>query len=219
MKTDSQLQRDVLDELQWHPSVDSSRIGVTAHNGVVTLTGSTISYAEKFEAERLAKTIDGVRALANDIEVRLPGEQKRNDPELAAAAVNSLKWHSSIPEGKVQVTVRDGWITLDGKLDWQYQRKAARDAVSYLMGVKGVINNITIVEKPKAPDIKKGIEAAFKRKAELDASHVNVRTSGGVVTLEGSVANLVEYDDAADVAWAAPGVTAVDNALTVSSRK
>lgn len=219
MKTDLQLQRDVLDELQWHPSVDATQIGVAAHKGVVTLTGTTISFAEKFEAERLAKTIDGVRAIANDIDVRLPGEHRRNDTELATAALNSLKWHSSIPEGKVQVTVRDGWITLEGKLDWQYQRQAARDAVRYLVGVKGVTNNITIAEKPRAADIKRAIESAFKRNAELDASLVRVSTTGNAVTLEGKVSNLIEYDDAEAVAWAAPGVSIVDNELVVAAGK
>jgi osmotically-inducible protein OsmY len=200
MKTDSQLQHDVMDELEYQPSVDSSHIGVTARDGVVTLTGSTSKYAEKFEAERLAKSIAGVRAVANDIEVRLPGESKRNDTELATAAINALKWHSSIPDGAVQLTVRDGWITLEGKLDWQYQRQTARDAVSCLTGVKGVANNITITEKPQATDIQKKIEAAFKRKAELDAGHVRVLTNKGHVTLNGYVDSWAEYYDAEAVA-------------------
>jgi osmotically-inducible protein OsmY len=216
MKTDSQLQHDVLDELEWHPSVDASHIGVTARNGVVTLTGSTAKYAEKFEAERLAKSIGGVSAVANDIEVRLPGESKRNDTELATAAVNSLKWHTSVPD-KVKVTVRDGWITLEGKLDWQFQRQAARDAVSYLTGVKGVVNSIEIAEKPQATDIKKKIEAAFKRNAELDASRVRVLTADRSVTLKGNVDSWTEYEDAEAVAWAAPGVINVDNGLTVGA--
>jgi osmotically-inducible protein OsmY len=217
MKTDSQLQGDVMDELQWHPSVDASHIGVAAQNGVVTLTGATPRYAEKAEAERLTKSVAGVRGVANEIEVRLPGESVRNDTELAAAALNSLKWHSSVPDGKVQVTVRNGWITLDGTLDWQYQRQAARDAVCFLTGVKGVFNNIAINEKPKAADIKKKIEAAFKRKAELDASNVRVTTSGHAVTLEGHVSNMFEYDDAEECAWAAPGVSVVENDLVVGA--
>jgi osmotically-inducible protein OsmY len=217
MKTDSQLQHDVIDELEWEPSVDSSKIGVTAKSGVITLTGAVPRYVEKMEAERLAKSIAGVKAVANDIEVRLPGASERNDTEIASAALNALKWHTSIPDDKLKVTVRNGWVTLEGNVDWQFQRQAARDAVCHLMGVKGVVNDIVITAKPKAKDIKTKIEAAFKRKAELDASHVQVDAFDGAVKLKGNVDSWTEFSEAERVAWAAPGVASVDNELTVGA--
>jgi osmotically-inducible protein OsmY len=193
MKTDSQLQHDVIDELEWEPSIDSSKIGITAKNGVITMTGDVPRYVEKMEAERLAKSISGVKAVANDIEVRLPGASERNDTEIAAAALNALKWHTSIPDDKLKVTVRNGWVTLEGNVDWHFQRQAARDAVCYLTGVKGVVNDIVITAKPKAIDIKNKIEAAFKRKAELDASHVQVDAVDGTVKLKGNVESWAEF--------------------------
>ncbi|BBO32284.1 BON domain-containing protein [Lacipirellula parvula] len=219
MKTDSQLKRDVIDELEWEPSIESSHIGVAASQGVIALTGTVSRYEEKTEAEKLAKSIAGVKAVANDLEVRLPGASERNDPEIAAAALNALKWSTSVPNDKVQVTVRDGWVTLDGALDWQYQRQAAQEAVCCLIGVKGVTNNTTIESKlkPKAADVKSKIEAAFKRKAEIDAGHVRVDTTGGLVKLKGNVDNWSEFTEAERIAWAAPGVVAVDNELTVGA--
>lgn len=217
MKTDSKLQHDVIDELEWQPSVDASQIGVTAKSGVITLTGSVPRYAEKAEAERLAKSIAGVQAVANDIEVRLPGASERNDTEIATAAINALAWHTSVPRDKVKVTVRNGWLTLEGCLDWQFQRDLARQAVCHLIGVKGVTNEIALNPQPKAKDIKSKIEAAFKRKAELDASHVQIDTVEGVVKLKGYVDSWTEFSEAEKAAWAAPGVVLVDNELTVGA--
>ena len=213
MKTNKQLQHDVIDELEWEPSIDASKIGVTARDGVITLTGDVSRYSEKMEAEKLAKSIAGVKAVANDVEVRLPGASERNDTEVAAAAGNALNWHASIPNEKIQVTVRNGWITLEGEVDWQYQRQAARDAVCHLTGVKGVTNSITLKAKPVARDIETKIEAAFKRKAEVDATHVRVDVAGSKVTLHGNVASWSEYSEAERVAWAVPGVSTVDNEL------
>ena len=217
MKIDSQLQHDVIDELEWEPSVDSSQIGVAAESGVITLTGAVPRYVEKMEAERLAKSIAGVKAVANDIEVRLPGASERNDTDIATAALNALKWHTSIADDKIKLTVRNGWVTLEGNVDWQFQRQAARDAVGYLVGVKGVTNDIALSAKPKAKDIKNKIEAAFKRKAEVDASHVQVDAVDGAVKLKGNVASWMEFSEAERVAWAAPGVASVDNELTVGA--
>ncbi len=213
MKTDLQLQHDVIDELEWHPSIDASKIGVTAANGVVTLTGSVSQYADKMEAERIAKSVAGVKAIADDIEVRLAGMM--NDTAIARAALAALKWHTWIPNEKITVTVRDGWITLEGTVDWQYQREAARDAVCHLQGVKGVSNEIGITVRPQPKDIQKRIEAAFTRNAELDARHVQIETRDNQVILTGNVSTAAERDEAERVAWAAPGVTAVDNRLTV----
>lgn len=215
MKTDTQLQRDVLDALDWEPSIEASKIGVTAKDGIVTLTGSVSFYADKHEADRIAKSVAGVKAVADDIEVRLPGSNERNDTDLAAAVVNALKWHTSIPEGKLKVTVRDGWITLDGEVDWQYQRQAALDAVRFLVGVKGVANSITLAAKPKPKDVRAKIESAFKRSAGVDASHVRVETHNGTILLKGKVSSWSERAEAERVAWAAPGVATVDNRLVV----
>ena len=175
MKSDSQLQHDVLDELEWQPSIDASQIGVTAKNGVVTLTGSASQYADKMEAERIAKSVAGVKAVADEIGVRLAGTI--DDTAIASAALSALKWHSWIPNEKIKVTVRDGWITLEGTVDWQYQRESAREAVSVLQGVKGVTNQIAITARPQPKDIRDKIEAAFKRSAEVDARHVQVDTT------------------------------------------
>jgi osmotically-inducible protein OsmY len=213
MKTDSQLQHDVLKELEWRPSIDASKIGVAAANGVVTLTGSVPQYADKMEAERIAKSVAGVKAVADDIDVHLVGAI--NDTAIASAALSALKWHTWIPNEKLKVTVRDGWVTLDGTVDWQYQREAASEAVCHLQGVKGVTNEIGITVRPQPKDIRKRIEAAFKRSAEVDARHVQVEARENRVVQAGNVSNSAEREEAERVAWAAPGVTAVDNRLTV----
>ena len=215
MKSDTQLQHDVLDELEWEPSIDASKIGVTAKDGVVTLTGTVHFYPDKMEAERVAKSIAGVKAVANDIEIRLPGASERNDTDIATAALNALKWHTSMPEDKVKVTVRNGWITLEGQVDWQYQRDAASDAVRVLVGVKGVANSITLAAKPKPKDVRAKIESALKRSAEVDASHVRVETHNGTIVLKGKVSSWSERSEAERVAWTAPGVATVDNRLAV----
>ena len=214
MKSDYQLQHDVLDELVWQPSLDASQIGVTAKNGVVTLTGSVPQYVDKIEAERIAKSIAGVKAVADEIDVRLIGTI--NDTDIANAALYTLRWHSWIPNERIKVTVRDGWITLEGTVDWQYQRESARDVVCHIHGVKGVTNQIGLTAKPQSKDIGSKIEAAFKRSAEVDARHVQVDACDNTVVLTGNVSSSAERAEAERVAWAAPGVTAVDNRLTVS---
>jgi osmotically-inducible protein OsmY len=215
MKNDTELQHDVMDELEWEPSIDASKIGVAAKDGVVTLTGSVPIYADKIEAERIAKSIGGVKAVANEIEVHIRGRSERNDTDIAAAAVNALKWHISIPDDKVKVTVRNGWITLEGEVEWQYQRDAARDAIRFLTGVKGVTNSITLAAKPKPKDVRSRIEAAFKRSAQVDANHVRIETHDGTIVLKGKVSSWSERAEAERVAWTAPGVTVVDNRLAV----
>jgi osmotically-inducible protein OsmY len=209
------LQHDVMEELEWEPSIDASKIGVTAKEGVVTLSGSVPIYADKVEAERIAKSIGGVKAVANEIEVHIPGKSERNDTDIAAAAVNALKWHTSIPDDKVEATVRNGWITLEGQVEWQYQRDAARDAVRFLSGVKGVTNSITLAAKPKPKDVRARIESAFKRSAQIDANHVRIEAHDGTIILKGKVSSWSERAEAERVAWIAPGVTVVDNRLAV----
>jgi osmotically-inducible protein OsmY len=215
MITDKQLQHDVLNELEWEPSVTSSNIGVAAKAGVVTLTGHVPRFSEKIEAERVAKGVLGVKAVANDIEIHLPGSSERDDTDIAEAAVSALKWNSSVPADKVKVTVRNGWLTLEGEVEWQFQRQAAVSAVTYLQGVKQVVNKITLTPRPQPKDIKAKIEAAFKRRAEIDAGHVMVDAYGSTVTLKGKVDSWGEYSEAERVAWSMPGVMTVDNDLTV----
>lgn len=216
MKTDLQLQRDVQEQLVWDPTVAASQIGVMAKDSVVTLTGSVPSYAEKLAAERVAKRFYGVRAVANDIEVKILGVCKRNDTDIAAAALAALQWDNSVPDERVKVTVRDGWITLEGEMEWQYQRKAAEEDVEHLIGVRGVTNKIVVKTKVKSGDVKQKIEAAFRRSVELDARRVGVEAQDGKVILHGNVRSWAERDEAVHAAWAAPGVTAVENHIIVT---
>lgn len=216
MKSDKDLQHDVLDELKWEPSVNAAHIGVTAREGVVTLTGHVPFYAEKYAAEKSAKRVYGVKAVADELEVKLPGSSKRTDEDIAEACVGALKSNYSVPEDKVKVVVNNGRITLDGEVEWQYQKNAAMNAVRYLTGVTGVSNQITVKPHVSPGDVKNKIEAAFKRSAEIDARRVTVETRDGKVILHGNVRSWTEREEAQQAAWAAPGVTTVENQLTVA---
>jgi osmotically-inducible protein OsmY len=213
--TDRDLKQHVQSALDWEPSLDASDIGVSVDEGVVTLRGNVASYAEKVAAERVALRVYGVKAVANDLSVHLISSFDRTDTEVAQAAVGALQWNTVVPKDRVTVTVANGWLTLSGTLDWQYQKDAAARAVRDLMGVKGVTNNITVQPRVKTIDVRDKIEAAFKRSAEIDARRINVNAADGKVILSGNVHSWAERQEAERAAWAAPGVTQVEDRLTI----
>lgn len=210
-----ELQKRVLEAFDWEPSLDATHIGVAADGGVVTLTGQVPSYADRMAAERVVKRIVGVKGLANDLEVRLPGDARRTDTDLATAAVRALEWDVQAPHQKIKPRVSDGWITLEGQVEWQYQREAADRAVRHLLGVRGVSNQITLSPKVTPADLKNRIEGALKRSAEVEAAKIRVETRGGFVMLDGFVHSWAQRDEAERAVWGAPGVVAVEDRLAV----
>jgi len=213
--TDRELKKHVEDALGWEPSIDESKIGVSVHDGVVTLLGHIGTFAEKSVAEHVALRIYGVKAVANDLTVRPLFGGDRNDTDIAEAAVSALKWNAMIPEGRVTITVSNGRVTLNGTLDWYYQKEAAAHVVGQLTGVKTVTNAISVKPHLQAADVQAQIEAAFKRSAAIDARRVNVSASAGKVVLSGNVRSWAERKEAERAAWAAPGVSQVDDKITV----
>jgi osmotically-inducible protein OsmY len=218
MKTDVETQRDVLEELKWEPSVNAAHIGVSVKDGIVTLSGQVSSFAEKYEAELAAKRVSGVKAIANEIEVRLPGSSQRSDEDIARSAVEALRNNVLVPADRIKVLVSKGWVRLEGEVDWQYQKNLAESALRYLPGVTGVSNFISVKPRVTASEVKAKIEEALKRSAETDAKNIKVEVEeGNVVRLEGKVRSLAELDEAERAAWSAPGVRKVENHLALAA--
>jgi osmotically-inducible protein OsmY len=215
--TDLELKKNVESELNYEPSINPAAIGVAVKDGIVTLTGHVQSYWEKVAAERAAARVGGVKAVVNELAVRLPYSGERTDEDIAQAALNSLKWSVLIPADRIKVKVSKGWVTLEGAVDWQFQKTAAEKAVRKLYGVLGVTNLIEVKSQVSKAEVKAEIEAALKRSAELDAHNIKVEVEGDKVTLRGSVRSYFEREEAERAAWRAPGVRTVDNQIVVGA--
>lgn len=215
MRSDREIQHDVLEELQWEPSLEAARIGVAADHGVVVLTGHVDTYARKWQAEKAAKRVAGVEAVANDIEVEHHEMTSPDDASIAQRALSALDWNVSVPKHRLHVSVANGWLTLEGDVEWYYQKRSAEDAVRDLMGVRGITNNIVVKPRVRAAEVKEKIEAALRRSAECDAQKIAVETTGSEVVLRGTVRSWAEHEDAIHAAWAAPGVTRVEDHLAI----
>jgi osmotically-inducible protein OsmY len=216
MKSDSEIERDVKEELQWDPDLDATDIAVSVKKGVITLTGFVKSYTDKYEAEAAAKRVAGVSGVANDLEVRMPSVDERPDPEIARDAVAAIKSQLPISSEHIKVVVKNGWVTLEGQAEWQYQKSTAENAVRRIKGVKGVSNLIVLRPRAEPSEIKNKILEAFKRNAEVDANRIQIETHGSEVVLKGTVRSWIEREEAERVAWSAPGVTNVEDRIVVS---
>jgi osmotically-inducible protein OsmY len=216
MRSDSDIKRDVEDELRWDPDIDATDIAVSVNSGVVTLAGFVRSYMQKYQAETDAKRVAGVLGVVNDIEVRLPGIDERPDPEIARDAIAEIKSELPYSWEKIRVVVKKGWLTLEGDVEWNYQRERAGEAVRRVRGVKGITNSIEVKPRVAPTEIKRKIEEALRRAAEIDASRISVETNGGEVILRGTVRSWAERQEAERAAWWAPGVTKVDNRIIIS---
>lgn len=213
MKKDSEIQKNVMEELSCLPLVNANEIGVMVKNGIVTLSGVIDSYPKKIAVEKAVKKIAGVKGIAEDLVVNLNGRHERTDSELAQAIMHALEWHSAAPADRIRILVEDAWVTVEGSVDWDFQRKSVSRVIENNIGVKGITNNITIAHRPAPADIKSKILAAFIRNASLDAGKIKVSIEGGNVVLSGKVYTWAEYEEAERSVWSVPGVSHIENKL------
>jgi len=216
MKTDTELQKDVTEELKWDPRIVDDEIGVAVRGGVVTLTGSVPTVAQKWEALQAVERVSGVRAIAQELTVKVPDKHQKSDTELAHQIINTLLWDIEVPHEQVRARVERGWVTLEGEVNWQFQRASAERAVRYQTGVAGLTNLITIKSHISAPDVAQRVKDALRRSAETDAKRINVTASDGTITLTGTVRSWAEREDAERAAWGTTGVTAVEDKLAIA---
>lgn len=217
MKTDAEIQKDVMNELRWEPLLNAAEIGVAVKEGVVTLSGTVDSYSKKMEAEKATKRVSGVKAVAEDIEVKLFSSTVKNDTEIARMIADSLEWHSSIREEKIKIKVENAWVTMEGEVEWEYQREAVKNAIKNLSGIKGISNLITVKPSITSKDVKLKIASAFHRNATLDSQKIGIEIQGNKAILTGKVRSWAEKNDAENAAWKAQGITSVDNRLVIDT--
>ncbi len=217
MKTDLEIQNDVQEELKFQPFLKSSEVGVAVKDGIVTLSGIVDTYSKKISAENATKKVEGVTAVVQNIEVKLASSGKKTDVDIAEAVRNNLKWSSTVPYENLKVIVENGWVTLEGETEWEYQKRSAENIIENLSGVMGVINNIKLSPKLNPTEIKQKIHAAFIRSASIDSEKINIEVNGNKITLTGRVRSMAEKKDAENAAWLAPGVVSVENKIKIDT--